>query len=99
MLRQENSGQNRHTEVANKPVENVTMFDSREQFWKLISMREEIKSRLISENSFNHSAQNFLSAYLLSKNIKIRKITYILFVVTGMKLALSHWGKNVDWEY
>lgn len=40
MLREQNSEQNRNIQLANKPVENNTMFDSWEQFEKLSSMRE-----------------------------------------------------------
>jgi hypothetical protein len=40
MLRHENSGQNRNIQLTNKRVENVTMFDSWEQFKKLSSVRE-----------------------------------------------------------
>jgi len=35
------------------------------------STQEEIKSRLKSQNAFNHSVQNLLSSSLLSRSLKI----------------------------
>ena len=66
------------------------------------SSQEKIKSRLQSENACRHSVQNLLCSSLLSKNIKIKKIcrTVMLRVVwMGMKLGVSHLGRNVAWRY
>jgi len=61
------------------------------------SIQEEIKSRLKSGSACYHSVQNLLSSSLLSKNLKIKIYRNIIFPVFGMgvKLGLSHWGRNV----
>jgi len=51
------------------------------------SIQEEIKSRLKSGNSCNHSVQNLLSSSLLSKNIKI-KVYRILYGCATCSLTL-----------
>ena len=45
------------------------------------SIQEEIKSRLKSGNSCNHSVQNLLSSSLLSKNLKIKIYRTIILPV------------------
>ena len=45
------------------------------------SIREEIKSRLVSGNACYHSVQNILSSSLLSKNIKINIYRNIILPV------------------
>ena len=45
------------------------------------SIKEEIKSRLKSENACCHSAQNLLSSSLLSKNLKIKIYKTIILPV------------------
>jgi len=55
-------------------------------------IQEEIKSRLKSGNTCNHSVQNLLSSSLLSKDTKIELYRTIicLLVCMGMKLGRSH---------
>jgi hypothetical protein len=63
------------------------------------SIHEEIKSRLKSKNVCWHSAQN-MSFTFSSKNIKItiqRTVIFLLFCI-GVKLGLSHRGRNVAWS-
>ena len=45
------------------------------------SIKEEIKSRLKSQNAYYHSGQNLLSSSLLSKNLKIKIYTTIILPV------------------
>ena len=53
------------------------------------SIREEIKSILISGNACYHSVQNFLSSRMLSKNLKIKEKNYnfCLHICMGVKLG------------
>ena len=56
------------------------------------SIREEIRSRLKSENACYYSVQNILSSSLLSKNLKIKIYRTIILPVfrMGVKLGRSH---------
>jgi sorting nexin-29 len=72
LSRQQNVGQNRDIEVANRSFENVSQFKYlRTTVTNQNMIQEEIKRRLNSGNACYHSAQNLLSSQLLSKNLKI----------------------------
>jgi hypothetical protein len=68
-----NSGQNQTIRIANESFESVATF-------KYLGMaltnqndiHNDIKSRLNSGNAYYYSVQNLLSAYLISKNLKIK---------------------------
>jgi hypothetical protein len=61
------------------------------------SIQEEIKSRLKSGNACYHSVQDLVSYSLLSKNtkIKIYRTVIVLLFCMGVKLGLSHRGRNI----
>jgi hypothetical protein len=88
LSRQQNVGQNRDIEIANRSFENVSQL-------KYLGMtvtnqnltEEEIKRRLNTGNACYHSVQNLLSSHLLSKNLKIKRHKTIILpvVVYGCK--------------
>jgi hypothetical protein len=96
----QNAGQSHNIKIDN------TSFERVEQFKYLVTtltdrnpIQEEIKSRLKPGNACYHSVQDLLSSSLLSKNTKIkinRTIICLLFCM-GVKLGLSHWGRNMGW--
>ena len=53
------------------------------------SIQEEIKSRSHSGNASYHSVRKFLSASLLSKNIKIKMYRTLVFSVVCMSVKLG----------
>jgi hypothetical protein len=73
ILFHQDSGQNQNTRIANESFENVAKFKylgttlTNQNY-----IRDEIKSRLNSENACYYSVQNLLSSRLISKNLKIK---------------------------
>jgi hypothetical protein len=88
LSRHQNVGQNRDIKIASKSFKNVSQF-------KYLGItvtdqnliQEEIKRRLNSGNTCQHSVQNLLSSRLLSKNLKIRiyKTITLPLVLYGCK--------------
>jgi hypothetical protein len=61
--------------------------------------RKEIGSRLNLGNPCYHSVQNILSSHLLSRNLKIKIYKTMILNLSfyyGLKLGLSHYGKDID---
>jgi hypothetical protein len=63
-------------------------------------IREEIKSRLKSQNACYHSVQNLVSSSMLSKNIKIKihrtiTLSVFFFCCMGEKCGLSYQERNI----
>jgi F0F1-type ATP synthase alpha subunit len=91
LSRQQNIGQNRDIEIANRLFENVSQF---KYLGTIVTnqnlIQEEIKWKLNSYNACYHSVQNLLSSQLLSKNLKIGiyKIVYCLWFCMGARLGL-----------
>jgi hypothetical protein len=79
---QQNVGQNRDMEIANRSFENVSQF---KYLGTTVTnqnlIQEEIKRILNSGNACYHSVQNLLSSRLLSKNLKIRIYKAIILPV------------------
>jgi hypothetical protein len=86
MSRHQNVGQNQDIKIANRAFENVSQF---KYLGTTVTnqnlIQKEIKRRLNSGNACYHSVQNFPSARLLSKNLKIRiyKTEILLVVLYG----------------
>ena len=81
MSRDQNAGRSHSIKTDNSSVEKVEEF----RYLGITlanqnSIKEEIKSRLKSGNACCHSVQNILSSSLLSKNIKIKIYTTIIFL-------------------
>jgi hypothetical protein len=58
---------------------------------------EDIKSRLKAVNACYHSVKRVLCSSVLTKNVKLITFWPIILSVycMGVKLGLSHWGRNV----
>jgi len=54
------------------------------------SIQEEIKSRLKSGNACYYSVQNLLSSTLLSKNLKIKIYSSIIYLLFCMGVKIGH---------
>jgi hypothetical protein len=73
MSRYLNSGQNQNIRVANESFENMSKFKySRTTLMNKNDIHDEIKNRLNSGSACYYSAQNLLSSYFISKNLKIK---------------------------
>jgi len=61
-------------------------------------IHDEIKSRLNSGNAYYNLVQNVLSSRLFSKNLEVKmyKTKMLPVFCTGVRLGLSHLGKNID---
>jgi hypothetical protein len=82
LSRHQNVGQNRDIKIANKSFENVSQFKYLGTTVTNQNLnQEEIKKRFNSGNACYHSAQNFLSSRMLSKNLKIRIYKTIILPV------------------
>jgi hypothetical protein len=82
MSQNQNAGQNSNTQIGNKSFETVEQSTYLGRTLKnQISIHEEIKSRLKSENVCYHLVQNLLSSSLLSKNVKIKIYSTIILLV------------------
>jgi hypothetical protein len=80
LSRHQNAGQNLDIKIANRSFENVSQFRYLET--TVINqnlIHEEIKRRLNYGNACCNSVQNLLSSHLLSKNVKIRIYTTIIY--------------------
>jgi hypothetical protein len=100
MSRNQNAGHSHNMKTDNKSFERVEEFKYLgATLTNRNSNQEEINSRLRSRNACYHSVQNLLSSRLLSKNTKTRVYRTIILPVVcmGVKLGLSHWGRNKDW--
>jgi len=79
MNRDQNAGRNRSIQLNNSSFERVEDF---KYLGTVLTnqncIQEEIKSRLLSENTCHNSMQNLLSSSFISKNIKINKILSVL---------------------
>jgi hypothetical protein len=89
LSRHQNVGQSRDVKIADRSFENVSQF--KYLGTTVINtnfIQEEIKRRLISDNTYYHSVQNLFSSSLLSKNVKIRIYeTLILpFILYGCEI-------------
>ena len=75
MNRDRNAGRNRSIKLENSSCESVEDF---KYLGTILTnqncIQEEIKSRLLSENTCHHSVQKVLSSGFLSKNVKINTI-------------------------
>jgi hypothetical protein len=61
-------------------------------------IRDEIKSRLISENAYYYSVQNLLSSRLIKKNlnIKVHKTVILPVPLYGCETCSLTLGRNID---
>jgi hypothetical protein len=79
LSRQQNAGQNRDIEIANRSFENVSQF---KYLGTTVTnqnlVQEEIKGKLNSGNACYRSVQNILSSRLVPKNAKIRMYETII---------------------
>jgi hypothetical protein len=99
LFRQQNVGQNRDIQIANRSFENVSHF-------KYLGMTvtnqnfilEKIKERLNSGNACYHSVQNLLSSWLLSKSLTIRiyKTIILPVVLYGCETWSLTLTRNID---
>jgi hypothetical protein len=82
LSRHQNVGQNQDIKRAKRLFENAPQF---KYLGTTVTnqnlIQEEIKRRLNSGNACYHSVQNFLSSWLLSKNLKIRICKTIILLV------------------
>jgi hypothetical protein len=70
MSRHPNSGQNQNIRISNESFENVAKFKYLgTTLTNQNDIRDEIKSRLYSENTCSHSVQNLLSSRLIPKRL------------------------------
>jgi hypothetical protein len=96
MSREENSGQNRNINIADKCLTNGNFQTFGNSLINENCVCEEIKSRLNLENACCHSVQNILPFSLLSENLKNTiSRNAVLPVLWGIKFGLSQWGKNI----
>jgi hypothetical protein len=62
-------------------------------------IHKEIKSRLKWGNACYNSVKHVLCSSLISKSVKIKifRAKILSVFCMGVKLGLSHWGRNVSW--
>ena len=78
--RDQNTGQSHNIKTENTSFERVEVFKCLVTFLtNQNSIRQEIKSRLKSGNTFSLLVQNLLSSSLFSKNIKLKMYSTIIF--------------------
>ena len=88
MSRDQNAGQNHSVSIDNSIFERVEEFKYLGTTLTIQnSIREELKSRLMSGNTCYHSMQNLLSSRLLSRKLKIKiyRTTILPVVLHGCK--------------
>jgi predicted transcriptional regulator len=97
MSRDQNAGRNH-----NIRIDNNSSFKRLEEFKYLgktlmnqNSIQEEVKSRLKSGNACYLSVQNLLYSKLLSKEQDIQNHNFACCFCMGVKLGLSHEGRNL----
>jgi DNA-binding Lrp family transcriptional regulator len=91
MSRDQNAGRNYSIKLDNSSFERVKYFKYLgTTLTNQNSIREEIKSRLLSEKTCHNSVQNILSSGFLSKNIKIK--TYRTIILPVVLYGCETWS-------
>jgi hypothetical protein len=96
--RDQNAGQNQEIKIGNRSFENVSQFKYQETTLTNQNLIQgEIKRRLNPGNACYHSAQNFLSSRLLSKNVKVR--IYKTIILPVVLYGSGTWPLTVRQEH
>ena len=97
MSRDQNAGQNHSVRIDNSTFERVEEFKYLGTTLTIQnSIREEIKSRLRSENACYHSVQNLLSSSLLSRKLKIK--IYRTIILPAVLYGCEAWSLTLREE-
>jgi hypothetical protein len=98
MSRHPNSGQNQNIRIANESFEKLAQFKYLgTTLTNQNDIRDEIKSRLNSENASYYSFQNLLSSCLISKNLKIE--IYNTVIMPVVLYGCETWSLTLGKEY
>jgi hypothetical protein len=98
LSRQQNVGQNRDIQTANRSFENVSQFKYlRTKVTNQNLIEDEIKRRLNFSNACYHSVQNLLSSQLLSKNLKMR--IYKTIILRVVLYGCKTWSLTIREEH
>ena len=97
MSRDQNAGRSHNMKIENRSFEMVEEF---KYLGKTLtnqnSMQEEIKSRLKSGKTCDHSVQNLLSPSLLSKNLKMK--IYRIIILPVIVCGCEAWSLTLGEE-